>query len=580
MRFRRARRIAACTALALSAGMLLATPAAADDAPAAPAPLEQTRPSLRLPELKLPESSAAAVERGVAAATADDVPMAKPRNDVDGDGLSDLLYRAGDGLMYLDYSADGTGGEYTFPAASDDRFKDFFSIAGLQPGTTRPVHFTLTAAGYLSAYDTTGGNLSRVWSGTGWQAYNKVFSPGDLTGDGSGDILARTPSGDLWMYRTTPGAASPMAARVKVGTGWGVYDQLTGVNDVNGDAIADMFARTPSGDLYFYSGKPDGVQPFKGRVLVGGGWGAYNQIFGIDDINGDGYSEVLGRSVSGVMYGYYSTGVGTFEARQQFSTGTGWEVVSQFEGAGNNPHVGKDEVYGHDTKGSLFEYYVRNNGLLSARRQTGDTGGWSGSKLTFASSLDGDGVGDMLEVYNGTLYNLSYPSDEPPAIGSGWGIYTMLVGPGDLSGDGKGDLLARDSAGALYLYKGNGTGTGFAARIKLGTGWNTFNKLVGAGDINGDGLADVVARTTGGSLYLYPGSGVATAPFKARTLIGSGWGGFNKLASPGDMDGDGKADLLAVNSAGTLYRYSANGTGGYKGKVSLGGGWNTYSSLL
>lgn len=559
--------------------MLLATPAAADDAPAAPAPIEQTRPSAEQPELKLPESSSAAVKRGLAAAAAEDVPMAKPRNDVDGDGLSELLYRFIDGQMYMDATTGEASVKYIFPSATGHTFKDFFSVAGLRTGNT-PVHFTLTAAGQLSAYDSSAaGNASLFWSGTGWQAYNKVFSPGDLTGDGSGDILARTPSGELWMYRTTPGASSPMAARVRVGTGWGVYDQLTGVNDVNGDAIADMFARTPSGDLYFYSGKPDGVQPFKGRALVGSGWSAYNQIFGIDDINGDGYSEVLGRTTSGLLYGYYSTGVGTFEARQKFSEG-GWEDVSQFEGAGNNPHLGKDEVYGLDTKGTLFGYYARNNGLLSARYQVGDAGGFKDAKLTFASSLDGDNLGDMLRVYDGTLYNLSYPTggDALP-IGSGWGIYSMLVGPGDLSGDGKGDLLARDSAGALYLYRGNGAGTGFSARIKLGTGWNTFNKLVGAGDINGDGLADVVARSTGGSLYLYPGSGVATAPFKARTLIGSGWGDYNKLASPGDMDGDGKADLLAVSSGGTLYRYSANGTGGYKGRASLGGGWNTYSSL-
>ncbi len=72
--------------------MLLATtPAVADDAPAAPhAPIERTRPSAQLPDLKLPESSSAAVKRGLAAAAAEDVPKAKPRKYVVGDGLSEL----------------------------------------------------------------------------------------------------------------------------------------------------------------------------------------------------------------------------------------------------------------------------------------------------------------------------------------------------------------------------------------------------------------------------------------------------------------------------------------------------------
>ncbi|MGW3407097.1 FG-GAP repeat domain-containing protein, partial [Streptomyces zhihengii] len=137
----------------------------------------------------------------------------------------------------------------------------------------------------------------------------------------------------------------------------------------------------------------------------------------------------------------------------------------------------------------------------------------------------------------------------------------------------------RDGSGTLYLYRGNGNGTGFAAKQRIGTGWGQFNALLGAGDISGDGRADLIARATDGRLYLYEGTGVAASPFKAKKLIGSGWGSFTALAAPGDMNGDGRADLVARGGNGTLYRYDSDGKGNFKPGATVGTGWNTYSGL-
>lgn len=193
----------------------------------------------------------------------------------------------------------------------------------------------------------------------------------------------------------------------------------------------------------------------------------------------------------------------------------------------------------------------------------------------FPSSLGTQGYASFLWRYDGQLWR----GDQ--FVGHGWGVYNSLAGTGDLSGDGIGDLLARDKSGNLYLYRSNG-GTGFYGRIKVGAGWSGYNALVGAGDYTGDGRADLLARTGSGSLYLYPGTGNAKAPFKARVKIGTGYGTYNKLASAGDMTGDGRADLIGVDSRGNAYRYAGTGLGGAKtlsSRVLLGSGWNTYVSL-
>ncbi|WP_248782970.1 FG-GAP repeat domain-containing protein [Streptomyces exfoliatus] len=62
-------------------------------------------------------------------------------------------------------------------------------------------------------------------------------------------------------------------------------------------------------------------------------------------------------------------------------------------------------------------------------------------------------------------------------VGGGWGGYTSLVGVGDLSGDGRTDLVARDAAGKLWRYSGTGTGL-YGARVTIGTsGWQSFKGL-------------------------------------------------------------------------------------------------------
>lgn len=76
-----------------------------------------------------------------------------------------------------------------------------------------------------------------------------------------------------------------------------------------------------------------------------------------------------------------------------------------------------------------------------------------------------------------------------------------------------------------------------------------------------------------------PPSG-ALAPSLARTYIGAGWNAYNALVGVGDLNGDGHADLLARDPAGYLWRYNGDAKGAFAARVKTGSGRQTYKSLF
>ncbi|MEU4509151.1 VCBS repeat-containing protein, partial [Nonomuraea wenchangensis] len=154
------------------------------------------------------------------------------------------------------------------------------------------------------------------------------------------------------------------------------------------------------------------------------------------------------------------------------------------------------------------------------------------------------------------------------AIGNNWGAFDKIFSPGDFSGDGKADVIARNSSTKdLHLYLGNGSG-GFKAGTGdvIGNNWGAFDVIFSPGDFSGDGKADVIVRNASTKdLHLYLGNG--SGGFKAGTgdAIGNNWGAFDVIFSPGDFSGDGKADVIVRNaSTKDLHLYLGNGSGGFK----------------
>ncbi|MGC4945976.1 FG-GAP repeat domain-containing protein [Streptomyces sp. DT224] len=237
-------------------------------------------------------------------------------------------------------------------------------------------------------------------------------------------------------------------------------------------------------------------------------------------------------------------------------------------------------LYGTNSAGTAYSYLPNGKGGLSAREYAGK--GWLGvsALMQVDHQNDGDSDGLWFRETNGDMGYLKFDASAVK-IGYGWNIYNKIVSPGQIGGAAAGDILARATNGDLYVYLGYGDGK-VTKRIKVGYGWDIYNEIAGNGDLNGDGKNDVVARDKAGVLWLYKGTGSQTAPFGKRTKIGSGWSQYNRLVSTGDVDLDGKTDLIA-RKGGALYLYSGTGNAAapFKAKKQIGtSGWDSYKFLF
>ncbi|WP_181803778.1 FG-GAP repeat domain-containing protein [Streptomyces shenzhenensis] len=252
------------------------------------------------------------------------------------------------------------------------------------------------------------------------------------------------------------------------------------------------------------------------------------------------------------------------------------------DGSGGLPD-GAGDLLTLDAGGRIWLHY----GSLNTVWQMGS--GWPTTMRPVAlGDLSGDGCGDVLvrlssgaaRLYRPACGGTLHPATPYTTLATGgWNHYDVLTSPGDLTKDGRPDLIARDTAtGAVYLYKGTSTGK-LSARVKLYANWKTYKKVVGAGDLNGDGIGDLLAQDKSNNLYRYYGKGDGT--FSGRVKIAGNWGAsYNVVLGVGDVTGDGKADLVARDSAYRLYRQNGTGKGTFGARVLVNNGGFNYKALF
>jgi hypothetical protein len=187
-----------------------------------------------------------------------------------------------------------------------------------------------------------------------------------------------------------------------------------------------------------------------------------------------------------------------------------------------------------------------------------------GAFIASAGDVDGDGFPELLEsdqlsalMYRGSASGLSpvpVTIPMPAHVNPGYGAF----GAGDVNGDGYADVAVvfqqtvwPEATGVLLYYGG----AGGLASSPLGLGDSTwFGTTLAALDVNGDGYGDL-AVSTGYVVDVFPGGpgGLSTTPW----LLFTGDGTQESVASAGDVNGDGLGDLLVGDDSPGYYGLKA-----------------------
>ncbi len=179
--------------------------------------------------------------------------------------------------------------------------------------------------------------------------------------------------------------------------------------------------------------------------------------------------------------------------------------------------------------------------------------------------FNGDGKADLL--WRDTAGDVAMWLMNGPSVTATLGIGTVstawsIVGVGDFDGDGKADMLWRDTSGNVVMWLMNG-GVVVDNRFlgNVSTDWT----VQGVADFNGDGKADILWRRSSGDVALWIMNGTTIASSLRLGVVSTAW----SVAGVGDFNGDGKADLLWRDTSGNLALWWMNG-GTVMGTTSLG----------
>jgi len=442
-----------------------------------------------------------------------------------------------------------------------------------------------------------------------------VSAAGDINGDGLGDLIVGAvladPNGSnsgssYLVFGKNTGFPATLALSslngsngfrldgVAAGDGSGL--SVSAAGDINGDGLGDLIVGASGADPNGYGSGSS--------YLVFGQSTPFAATLALSSLNGsngfrlDGVAanDVSGRSVSA--------------AGDINGDGLGDLIVGAYAADPNGSYSGSSYVvFGQSTPFAATLALSSLNGSNGFRLDGVVAGDRSGRSVSAAGDINGDGLGDLivgayLADPNGSASGSSYlvfgqstPFAATLALSSlngsngfrldGVAAYDRsgfsVSAAGDINGDGLGDLIVgADGADPNGSFSGSsylvfGQSTPFAATLALSSlnGSNGFRldgvaafdrsgfSVSAAGDINGDGLGDLIVGAFGadpngaysGSSYVVFGQSTPFAATLALSSLNSS-NGFRldgvatgdysgyPVSAAGDINGDGLGDLI------------------------------------
>jgi hypothetical protein len=357
------------------------------------------------------------------------------------------------------------------------------------------------------------------------------------------------------------------------------YGNPSAPSCVNGGTTAETnnlsFASAPvaergSSPAIMFTESSSGVaaSPCAGTTTIASG-----AVIDSHDFNADGHSDIFWRDTSGNM-AIWEMSSGTVLNPSGSGLGgvaTTWSIVGQRDFNGD----GIADILWHDTSGNLAIWEMDGTKILnpSSAGLGAISTAWS---VAGVGDFNGDGFADILwrdtstgavaiwEMNGTTVLNPS--SSGVGTVAANWSV----VGVGDFNGDGKADILWQNTTnGNLAIYLMNGTTvTSSATFANLGA-----YTVVGTGDFNGDGKSDILLRDGSGDIAIWEMNGTTILNPSAAGVgnLSTVW----SVAVTGDFNGDGKSDILWRDTSGDTAIWFMNGTA-----MSSGAGLGTISTTF
>ena len=237
------------------------------------------------------------------------------------------------------------------------------------------------------------------------------------------------------------------------------------------------------------------------------------------------------------------------------------------------PLANAGDIAAVDNEGGLYLYPSAKGGDLWQRKYVST--GWSATQQLVVTDYNSDGIQDLVALWKDGSLTVNYGQSNGTfksrlAIGRGWAPFDIVVSHWK-SGDKFPSILAKHRGTGELRHYPNLDGARFARPVRIGTGWGSLT-IIGA-DFDGDSRQDLLARNAAGQLILYRGTGRGGFVGERRRVVGSGWSSMTHLSSIGNHLGTRGQGVLARSSTGNLLHYPIV-KNGWSARTQIGtGGW-------